>query len=150
MRRAVRLSPLFCATLLALSACGGKSENVAVQDAYVRLPAVAGNPAAAYFEVRGGQTADRLVSVSSDMAARVELHASKMQGNVMTMAPVEGLDIPAGGTVALAPGGTHVMLFGLPVTTAKGAQIPFTLRFKSGAVVGLAAKAIAPGDKAPS
>jgi copper(I)-binding protein len=150
MRLATRFLPVACLAAIALAGCGRGTEGVGVKDAYVRLPAVAGNPGAAYFTVRGGKTPDRLVSVSSDMAARVELHASRMQAGVMTMAPLDGIDVPADGSVALAPGGAHVMLFGLPATLKKGAEIPFTLRFKSGAVVGLAATAIGPGDKAPN
>ena len=149
MRLAVRPLAAAGALLLMLSACGGKPATLAVEDAYVRLPAVPGNPAAAYFTIDGGATADRLVSVSSDMVPRIELHASTMHGGTMTMAPLAGVDIPAGGEVAFAPAGHHVMLFGLPAAVTKGSDVPLTLRFKSGAILGLAAKAIAAGDKAP-
>ncbi|HEX8446886.1 MAG TPA: copper chaperone PCu(A)C [Sphingomonas sp.] len=151
MRRSVRqtAAPLF-AMLFALAACAGTPDAVRVDDgAYVRLPAVPGNPAAAYLTVRGGATADRLVAIGSGMAARVELHASMLHGGMMTMAPLTGVDIPAHGAVAFAPAGRHVMLFGLPAAVGPGTQVPFTLRFRSGAVVGLTARAIAAGDAAP-
>lgn len=149
MRLAARSLAPACALVLLLSACGDKPDVLSVEDAYVRLPAVPGNPAAAYFTMEGGDTADRLLSVTSDMVPRVELHASKMQGGTMTMTPLPGVDVPAGAEVAFAPAGNHVMLFGLPAAVKKGSEVPMTLRFQSGAVLGLAAKAIAAGDKAP-
>jgi len=150
MRLASRAVLPACALALLLSACTSKPAALAVEDAYVRLPAVPGNPGAAYFRIKGGPAADRLVAVTSDMVPRIELHASAMQGGTMHMTPLGGVDVPAGGKIAFAPAGNHVMLFGLPSTVQKGSQVPLTLRFQSGAVLGLGAKAIAAGDKTPN
>jgi copper(I)-binding protein len=60
----------------------------------------------------------------------------KMEGNVMRMREVEGgLAIPPGATVALAPGGFHLMMMGLKVPLKEGEKVPVTLVFqKAGSI----------------
>lgn len=78
-----------------------------------------------------GDTADRLVSASSPAAAKVELHTHSNEGGVMKMRAVEGgLDLPAKGSVTLAPGGYHLMLMGLKAPLAEGQHVPVTLVFE--------------------
>ena len=91
---------------------------------------------AVYFTIRNeGSAADRLVRVASPAAQSVEIHTMKMDGNLMKMRPVAGIDIPAGGSVALAAGGYHVMFVGLAHPLASGDQVPLTLTFaKAGPV----------------
>ena len=64
-----RMSRRFLMTLplavFALAACQPQPGEPRVDDAWVRLSPVAGNPAAAYFTVHGGAQADRLVAVTS-------------------------------------------------------------------------------------
>ena len=144
-----RLIALAGALTALASGCSPKPAVPQVRAAYVRLPAVPGNPAAAYFRIEGGLSDDRLLAVSGLQAARAELHASMQHGAGMTMAPLTGVDVPAGGTVLFAPGGRHVMLFGLPATVAPGTRLPIMLRFRSGARVDGTATAIAAGDPAP-
>ena len=58
-----------------------------------------------------GTADDRLLSATSPVSDDVQIHQMKMDGDVMKMSPVEGgVVIPAGGTVAFAPGGLHIML----------------------------------------
>jgi copper(I)-binding protein len=54
----------------------------------------------------------------------------KMEGDVMKMRAVTALELPAGKTVALKPGGFHVMLMDLKTPLKKDSTIPLTLRFK--------------------
>jgi copper(I)-binding protein len=76
-----------------------------------------------------------LVSANSPIAAKAELHTHVMLGEVMKMQQVESVAIPAGGDVKFAPGGNHVMLFGLKKPLVAGEYFPLTLVFeKSGAV----------------
>lgn len=77
-----------------------------------------------------GTEADTLVAVSSPAAARVELHTSLREGDIMRMRPVENIPVPAGGSVTLAPGGLHMMLMGLTRPLAVGQTVPVTLRFE--------------------
>jgi hypothetical protein len=94
-----------------------------------------------------GTVADRLIAASTPVAERVELHQMTMQGNVMKMREVNGIDIPAGGSVSLAPGQYHMMMFGLKKPLLTGETVPMTLKFeKAGEVpVQLKVEAMAPG-----
>jgi copper(I)-binding protein len=78
-----------------------------------------------------GSAADRLVAASSPAADMVQVHEMKMDGNVMRMREVEkGLEIPAGGSVTLAPGGYHLMMMGLKGPLKQGTSVPVTLVFE--------------------
>jgi len=83
-----------------------------------------------------GSTSDRLISARSTVSEMTQIHEMKMDGNVMRMRELEkGLEIPAGGTVTLAPGGFHLMFMGLKGPFKQGTQVPVTLVFeKAGAV----------------
>lgn len=84
---------------------------------------------------KAGQ-ADRLVSASSSASEKVEVHSMSTENDVMVMRPVEGgLEIPAGGTVELAPGGLHLMLTNVKAPFKEGETVPVTLQFeKAGSV----------------
>ena len=78
-----------------------------------------------------GSTADKLIGGSSPAAGKVEVHEMAMNNGVMTMRPVkDGLSIPAGKSVSLAPGGYHLMLMDLKAPLKKGDKIPVTLKFE--------------------
>ena len=74
-------------------------------------------------------TADRLTAASSPVAKKAELHTMSMEGGVMRMRPLTAIDIPAGQTVTLSPGGTHIMLLGLTQPLREGQSFPLTLSF---------------------
>lgn len=78
-----------------------------------------------------GDEADRLVGVATENAARSEIHEMRLEGDMMKMSAVEGgLEIPAGGSVTLAPGGYHVMLMGLKQPLKADECLNLTLRFE--------------------
>jgi copper(I)-binding protein len=83
-----------------------------------------------------GTTPDRLIAARSPASNKVEVHEMKMDGNVMKMRELEkGLEIPAGATVMLKPGGYHIMFMGLKAPLAKDAKVPVTLVFeKAGSI----------------
>lgn len=92
---------------------------------------VADRPAAGYMDVHNmGGEADRIVSASSPMAERVELHTHIVEDNVVKMRPVDAIDVPAKGRVELAPGGLHLMIFGLKHHAKPGDMIPVTVVFE--------------------
>lgn len=108
-----------------------------VSDAWAPPTMGGAKVAAGYMTIANpGGAPDRLVSVASAKAAKVEIHEMKMEGAMMTMAPVPGgVEVPAGGQVALAPGGLHLMLMDLSGPLAIGDTVPVTLTFeKAGAV----------------
>lgn len=72
----------------------------------------------------------RLVRAESPAAGVTEVHEMKMEGDVMKMRAVPALDLPAGKTVELKPGGYHVMLLDLKAPLAKNTSVPITLVFQ--------------------
>lgn len=97
-----------------LGGCQDKRpETVQITDPSIRLGATANAPAVLYFTVRGGSQPTRLVSAITQMNLRSELHESMTMNNMATMKPLNGVDIPAGGTVTFEQGGKHVMLYGM-------------------------------------
>lgn len=76
-----------------------------------------------------GDTDDRLVEIRAEFP-RVMIHATEMDGDIAKMVQIDGLDIPAGQTVTLAPGGLHVMFMGLSDPFEAGQDIPAVLVFE--------------------
>jgi periplasmic copper chaperone A len=78
-----------------------------------------------------GTAPDRLIAVTSPNAHMVEIHEMKTVDDVMTMRPVEGgIEIPAGATVELKPGGTHLMFMMVTEPFKEGGEVPITLEFE--------------------
>jgi periplasmic copper chaperone A len=100
-------------------------------------PTAAGQVAGGgYLKLTNAGAADRLVSVSSEVATSVELHTMRMDGNVMRMRQVDGIDLPASQTVELKPGGFHIMFMGLKAPLKEGSSFPAKLTFeKAGEVM---------------
>lgn len=132
--------------LAALAACQPKAaEKPAITDASVRLPAVAGAPAAAYFTLTGGRADDQLLRIDSAVVNKIELHESVMNGGVMTMRPLSQVPVPAGAKVEFARGGKHAMLFGIDGQITPGTAVPMLFTFASGTKIEVEAKSIAAG-----
>jgi periplasmic copper chaperone A len=104
--------------------------SLTVQHPYARVTQAGQGVGGAYFELRNQGDADRLVSASAAVAERVELHTMAMEGDVMRMRQLDALDLPAGQTVKLAPGGQHLMLIGLKAPLTLGMRFPLELRFE--------------------
>ena len=116
-----------------LSACqpaangGGTLE---ASGAWARATAPGQPVGAVYLTVRNGTSADdRLVGGSTPAARAVEIHTMRMDEEIMRMRRQDGLDIPAGGSAELGPGGTHLMLVGLKAPLTAGATVPLSLDF---------------------
>ncbi|MFK7793677.1 MAG: copper chaperone PCu(A)C [Devosiaceae bacterium] len=78
-------------------------------------------------------TPNRLVSASSPIAERVELHTMSMENDVMRMREVEGgIELPGEAQVDLEPGGLHVMFIGITQPFAEGDEVSVTLTFEGG------------------
>ena len=116
----------------------------------MRLPAVAGRPAAAYFTLHGDRTAERLIKVESTLARAAQMHESMAgTGGMAGMAPLAAVDLPAGGMLAFRPDGRHVMLFGLDPAVAPGTAVPLRFGFASGRTAEAEATRGAAGDDRP-
>ena len=114
----------------ALLAGTAYAQTVDVKDAWVRT-SVPGQKATGAFMKLTAKDGAKLVAASSPVAGVTEVHEMKMEGDVMKMKAVAGgLDLPAGKTVELKPGGYHVMLMDLKAALPKDSTIPLTLVFK--------------------
>jgi copper(I)-binding protein len=123
-----------------------KTPDLALGDARVQLPAVPGRPAVAYFVMTVGPDAKgSVVGVNVGHFARAEFHQSKMEGGVMTMAPVDQLLLTPGKPIVFAPGGYHVMLFDGDGTLNPGDRTQVTLTLDTGEKVISSAKVTGPG-----
>ena len=103
---------------------------VSVQNAWVRAT-VQGQKATGAFMTLRAASGTRLVAVSTPVAAVAEVHEMRMEGDIMKMAAVQGgLELPAGKTVELKPGGYHLMLMDLKLPLKKDSSVPLTLVFQ--------------------
>ena len=139
------LRTLLCAAVatLALSLPAASQDEsgpgIYPRDAYARAAGGVGKSGAIFLMIHNTtDTDDTLIDVRADVAARVQLHTHKDDGNgVMQMLHVpEGFPIPAGEMHELARGGDHVMLMGLTRAFQDGDTFPLTLVFeKAGEIV---------------
>jgi copper(I)-binding protein len=114
--------------------------------AWVRAAAVPGRPAAGYLQIKGGGQPDTLVAITSP-GLRIEMHSMTMEGGVMKMAKLERVAVPAKASVAFAPDGNHLMIFGMAGTPK---TVPLTLVFGSGVTLNTTAGVHAAADPAPT
>jgi periplasmic copper chaperone A len=145
---------VLAATLL-LAACGtrsstttlGASGDIDVSRGFAYEPD--GSPhMAAYFTAHNrGSTADTLDDVSSPLAASASVHAQRLEGGMRKMVPAGPLAIAPGDSIALAPGGLHVMLELSAGGPAKGDSLPLTLRFRHNGDVTVTLPVRAYGDE---
>ena len=117
------------AAVLALSAGMLSAQTIAVKNAWVRT-AVPGQPGTGAFMSITAKDGAKLVGVSSPVAGVAEVHEMKMENDIMKMRAVPVLDLPAGQTVQLKPGGYHVMLMELKQVLPVGSSVPLTLVFR--------------------
>ena len=122
------------ALLLLVVGCGQEhtGDSIVVRDAWIREPPPR-SPAAGYLVVenRGGESVE-LVAVATEAAEQTEIHVMEYKNDRMTMRRVEGLQVPAGGEVALKPGGAHLMLMELRQLLRDGDEVELVLRFDDG------------------
>ena len=126
-----------------------RSPTVRVDSAWAR-PTVAGQRAGGgYVRIENrAATADRLISARSPAAERVEIHAMSMEGDVMRMRQIDGIDLPAGRAVELKPGGLHLMFMELKAPLQAGTRFPLTLRFEKAGELAVTVAVETPGAPA--
>ncbi len=145
MKKWAPLIPLLIAVMLIAVQCGANSNQggagpaadkssgpeITVMDPWARpSPVKAGNGAAYMQLMNKGGSDDVLLSAETDVAEVVELHETRMEGDVMKMSPLPNIPIPAGGSVSLKPGGMHIMLINLKQELTPGEKVRLTLNFE--------------------
>ena len=144
-----RAGALIAAAVL-LSSCGGGTKPPSVSKGWVRLAANPAAPAAAYFSLQGGSAPVTLTGVSTALVKKAELHENMAMAHGMTgMAPLAKVEVPAGTTVTFAPGGRHVMLFGVDPSVRAGDRMTTAFAFEGQPGVIAPLKVVGPGDPAP-
>jgi periplasmic copper chaperone A len=97
-----------------------------------------------------GSALDRLLSASTDVAKKVEIHEMAVTEGIMTMRPVEGgLAIEPGRNAKFAPGGLHLMIIGLTTPLMRGNKFPVTLKFEKAGEIKVSFDVRAMGGPAP-
>ena len=149
--KSVRFAALAAALApaLVIAACNGQAAQSptpngepAVSGGKLVLPAVAGNPGVAYFTVKNeGTQPASLAGVSVQGAAKAEMHET--EGN--SMSPLTIVTLGPGATASFAPGGKHVMLFGVSKSLKPGDTAELTLFFSGGRTITGPLQVEAPG-----
>lgn len=132
------------ALITLLAALGAGSVSAAgpeVSNAWVRGTVAGQKATGAFMDIKSVEGAT-LVGAASALGV-TQVHEMSMDGGVMRMREVKKLDLPAGQTVSLKPGGYHVMLMDLKKPLAKGEVVPITLKIqgKDGKVSDMEVKA---------
>ncbi len=107
--------------------------------------------AAGYVTVTNkGAAPDRLISATADISDKADIHEAGMKDGVMSMKRVDGIAIPAGGTLALKPGSWHIMFMGLKRPLKQGETFAGSLTFEKAGKVAVAFTVEATGATAPA
>ena len=129
---------LLFASTHALLAHGFKAGDLEIGHPWSRATPAGAKVAVGYLTVKNnGSQPDRLVSIQSDVSEKAEIHEMAVDAKgVMTMRQVTGgVEIPAGGEVALKPGSYHIMFMGLKGPVKEGEKFSGTLTFEKAGTV---------------
>lgn len=106
-----------------------------IENATVRLPLPGKTLSAGYFSIRNTDNQDKvLVEVRSPQFGLIELHKHEMKDGMMQMVSVDAIQVAAGQTVHLQPGGLHLMLFRPVKPLVLGEQVQLTLHWADGSL----------------
>jgi periplasmic copper chaperone A len=145
---------LFAATALTIGAIlaltpGVMASDVMVMQAFARASATSTATSGVVYMtlMNHGAATDKLLSISTTAADMAMLHESVEEGGIAKMKDMSDLEIPAGESVEMKPGGLHIMLMGLGAPLKKGDSVKLTLQFEHAGNVDVDAKI---GDVAQS
>jgi periplasmic copper chaperone A len=124
----IRRSVLAAGLLLMASATFAQAPQVSA--AWARPTVEGQRGGGGFLTITGGAAADKLLGASAEVSKVVELHSMSMDGHVMKMRAVSAIDVPAGATVKLEPGGLHLMFIDLKAPLQNGKSFPLTLKFE--------------------
>jgi len=133
-------------------AAAQKPSAVRAEQVWARATPNGASVGAGYLRVtNSGSTADRLISGSTDVAQRIEVHEMAMDNGIMKMRALsEGLTLQPGQSVELKPGGFHLMIMGLKAPLKEGTSFSGTLKFEKAGDVPVTFNVLGMGAPAPS
>ena len=111
--------------------------QVSAEHPWTRATPPGAKVGAGFVTLKSAGAADRVIGATSPVAGRVEMHVTFREGDVMRMREVRTLEIPAGGTFELKPGGAHLMLVDLKRPLKQGGKVPLTLQLEKGGALAL-------------
>lgn len=131
-----------------------RAKDIQIDHPWARPTITTRQPAAVFFTLKNqGGAADRLIGAKVDarFAGGAELHTTLNDDGVMRMRRLaDGLDVPAGATVEVQPGGAHLMLFNLAEPLEDGFRFPVTLVFENAGEVEVVVAVETPVEAAPA
>lgn len=149
MRRSIGAATAAMLLVFATAASAGdQASTLAVRDAWARATPPGAGVAAAYLTVVGGAEPDRLVGANTGVAAMTQIHSVTEVDGITRMRETDGVDIPAGQRVVLAPQGLHLMLMNLQRPLVAGQRFVVTLVFEHAGTREVSVAVVAP-DQAP-
>lgn len=129
-------APFLVLAVAALALPAAAKTPVLHVDGWARPTMPAQKASAAYLSIHNsGPGADRLLSISTPVAASASVHSTSTAGGVMRMRAVRSLPVAAGRHIRMKPGGLHVMLTGMRAPLRAGQKLPLTLRFERAGLV---------------
>ena len=136
MFKALALASLLVAAPVLAQAHEVKAGDLTLKHPHMRASMGMSPTTAGYLVIENsGKSAERLVSATCTCAKMVTIHQTEIKNAMASMKALDGLNIPAGGTAQLAPGGAHLMIMGLKAPVKAGTMVNMTLTFaKAGRV----------------
>ena len=136
MSRLISAAAVAAAVLVSGLGIAEAQPPLAASGAWVREPVFGRNVTAAFVVIENVGAADlRIVGATCDAAGTVEMHEMVRSGDMMKMAPVTSIVVPAKGKVELRPGGLHLMLFELNKALKDGDTVNLVLTTDAGGTV---------------
>jgi copper(I)-binding protein len=131
--RVKTLLPLALSALLAASLLAHEIETPSLKIGHPwARPTVPGQSSGGgYLSIQNKSGAPERLLGGRSPNARVELHQMSMEGSIMRMREIDGIDLPPGANVELKPGGRHIMLMDLKTPLKVGDKLPLILRFRN-------------------
>ena len=132
---------ILAALMLGFFAPGASADgDIQIQDPWVQAAPPSAKVLAAYLEIKNnGKKQQALTGISSPAFGQIEIHRSVIHGNMAHMEHLKELAIPPNASVAMQPGGLHLMLMDAKKPLNAGDQVPMTLIFGNGEKIAVTA-----------
>ncbi len=141
----VRKALLVLAVFLLAAPPAWSEGGISVKDPWVRRNPPGTSATAAYMVIENPASAgDELLEASCGCSASTSLHVTEMREGQMAMKKVASIEVPAGASVALSPGGYHLMLEGLSGDMKE--SVVLELKFRSGERISVTAPVLDPPE----
>lgn len=149
--RSCILFSLILFSIPALSQQMSENGSILIEAPWARASIGTSRPGAAYMTIRNAGTEGiTLTSMRADISANVSIHKTEVDGDgVSRMSPQKSVNVPAGESISLEPGGLHVMMMNLQAPLNEGSEFPLTLVFENGEEMTISVPVLGIGARGP-